>query len=40
MYSSEDLEIKCKANTNKLAYIVEVKPLLLKGKPQIQRKVG
>ena len=30
MYSSEDLEIKCKANTNKLAYIVEVKPLLFK----------
>lgn len=30
MYSSEDLEIKCKSNTNKLAYIVEVKPLLLK----------
>ena len=31
MYSGEDLEIKCKPNTMKLASFVEVQPLLLKG---------
>ena len=31
MYSSEDLEIKCKSNTMKLVSIVEVQPLLSKG---------
>ena len=30
MYSNEDLEIKCKPNTMKLASFVEVKPLLFK----------
>ena len=28
MYSSEDLEIKCKSNTMKLASFVEMQPLL------------
>ena len=30
MYSSEDLEIKCKSNTMKLASFVEMQPLLSK----------
>ena len=30
MYSSEDLEIKCKSNTMKLASFVEIQPLLFK----------
>ena len=30
MYSSEDLEIKCKSNTMKLASVVEMQPLLSK----------
>ena len=30
MYSSEDLEIKCKSNTMKLASFVEMQPLLYK----------